>query len=108
MSNGNAIQVGIRLKPLEDVPYPSLVSNNKKSTSLKSPFSLDYEPVPQISHLQESCRFHKSNPWTVSNERSIAYSGQPLPEVVRPSPPLSFTFGNLVKIFYFLFIKMHI
>ena len=87
----SAIQVAIRIKPLSTAERGGntrLLSSSTTSsaTSLRSPFALDedksLEAVPILS------------PWTIPHEDTVCYDGTvALPDSVRPSGPLSFTFG---------------
>ena len=90
----SAIQVAIRIKPpctsSSGSSFNSYGSSSVKR-SLKYPGSLD--PDCEISTNDNIYPFP---PWRVVGHDTLCYDGQTLPEGVRPSGPLSFTFGRLI------------
>jgi hypothetical protein len=73
MSTNNAIQVAVRIKPV--------ISTDKHK---ESTYTEDFEESDNVT-----------TPWQSSQENTVNYNGQPLPDGVRPSPPLTYTFGKL-------------
>jgi hypothetical protein len=91
----SAIQVAIRMKPEKSVVHLSA----RKATPgiiMKSPFALDEDQLDGTNigggkaGVGEICV-----PWRVQDHKTLCYDGKALPEGVRPSGPLSFTFGKL-------------
>jgi len=84
----SAIQVAIRIKP-------ETVTLKKQATVVKSPFALDED---HQSDSNNNNNYEICLPWRVEDHDTLRYDGTPLPEGVRPSGPLAFTFGSVYKI----------
>lgn len=81
----SAIRVAIRIKPLSSFLDGTSNTQNHVSTLLSSPFALD-TPLSIFSQSKEE------SPWEVINRNTLSFDGSPLPDSIRLSPPLSFTF----------------
>ena len=84
----SAIQVAIRIKP------------QATSATLSGQSSTAAAPTETTNLVEPAVIV----PWRVESNDTLCYDGQPLPEGIRPSGPLSFTFGIIRLLFYGLLI----
>lgn len=81
----SAIRVAIRIRPLLSSLDGASNTQNHISTLLSSPFALD-------SSLSIFSQPKEESPWKFTNRNTLSFDGSPLPDSIRLSPPLSFTF----------------